>query len=77
MSKYFIQTRNEVQAKRIGSSPNTQKWETRDSCDSFLKAEARCKDLIENTNIKARNIRICQVVGEFESNITVKMKEQG
>ncbi|MFD1385701.1 hypothetical protein ACFQ4Z_02735 [Oceanobacillus oncorhynchi subsp. oncorhynchi] len=78
MNKYFIQTRNEMQNKNsISESVVPQKWESKDEFDSFTKAEQRCRQLIENTSIKARNIRICQVVGEFESTVSVKTKEQG
>ncbi len=78
MSKYFIQTRNEVQNRNsISETVVPQKWESKDEFDSFTKAEQRCRELIENTSIKTRNIRICKVVGEFESTITVKTKEQG
>ncbi|MEK4303602.1 hypothetical protein [Oceanobacillus sp. FSL K6-0251] len=75
MSKYFIQTRTIWQ--REGGNLIEPEWATGDEFDNFTKAETRCREIIENTNIKANDIRICKVVGEFESTVSVKTKEQG
>ncbi|WP_193062946.1 hypothetical protein [Oceanobacillus oncorhynchi] len=82
MSKYFIQTRKEEPNKGIRNYSENDftihDWiPSGGALDSFEEAEKQCIRAIEAGIYRDKNVRICQVVGEFESSVTVKTKEQG
>ncbi|MEF3330579.1 hypothetical protein [Oceanobacillus oncorhynchi] len=82
MSKYFIQVRTNPAMKNISGTTvqffDSHSWVSRGvEYDNYNEAEQRCRELIDETSVRADNIRICEVVGEFKSTVSVKTKEQG